>query len=95
MNRGISLGVLACGHHVHLGKEAPRPSAALVGAVPIETGCQVKAVCDLEAQAVNVGDEQAHTHQVLPILVDVKLVSLLDRIDRIDAAIGEGNNLRA
>ena len=92
-HRAINPGL----HHrwrvVDLLHEALRPGAGLVVLVPIEGRGQLQAVRGLQAEAVDVGDEDQQPGELLAALDDAEFRRLLDRVDRVATGIGEADDL--
>ena len=94
-HHGVVAGLGHRRHRILVGQcgEPLRPGAGLIVLVPIKRLGQLQAVRGREAKAVDVGDEDKQSGELLAALDDAELGRLLDRVDRIAAGIGEADDL--
>ena len=79
---------------LHALREALGERARLIVQVPVERLGEVQALRGVQAERVDVGDEQQQTGKLLAAGDDAELGRLLDRVGGVAAGIGEADDLR-
>src|SRR5690606_24614540 len=83
------------GHAAGALEEALGPGAAGIVAIPVEGGGGQKALRGLEAERMDVADDDDEAGKVLARLGKAELAGLLDGVDGVGASIGQPDDLGA
>src|SRR6202165_5296930 len=74
-------------------KEAFRPGSALLVTIPVERGHEFQSLSGLQSHTVDIGNEHQQRDNGLAASGQPELVSLLDGIDHVAAAVSQGDHL--